>query len=201
MIFPLVIFSVLAYDFNLLEVSWKPAECEDVKCAPDYLFNDFNIKQFSPQSSHGPSPGYCSKMPFMISNQTAFVLMSVWQSSDGKNVKNWEHEWKKHGTCFQPMISPDEYFELALETFQSLDLFQNLVKNSITPHSEKKYSVEKLLKIYDKKFYVHCILRPNGKFYLRDLAFCFDFEMKMIDCPDGRIENEEFIFPVYFPDF
>jgi ribonuclease I len=199
MIFSLLVLSASAYDFNLLEVSWKPSECEDIKCAPDYNFNDFNIKQFSEESKHGPGPGFCSRIPFAISNQTIFMLMSAWQSPDGKHLKTWEHEWKKHGTCFEPMLSPDDYFLLALETFQSLEIFDTLVKNEIFPHSEKKYQVDKLMKAFGKRIMVHCLLKPNGIYFLRDLAFCFDFEMKLTDCPEIRMEFDEFNFPVYWP--
>jgi len=67
-----------------------------------------------PQFTEHKWPQWCNRSD-VLENETVRhfpELYRMWPSCDGDNVKFWEHEWLKHGTCSG--MSQLKYFETAL---------------------------------------------------------------------------------------
>jgi ribonuclease T2 len=69
--------------------------------------------------NRGGYPEYCNKTEFDISllNPIRNDLEKYWPGCYGNNKDLWEHEWRKHGTCFYPRIGLVEYFNKTLQLF------------------------------------------------------------------------------------
>lgn len=73
----------------------------------------------------GGYPEFCNKTIFDVDKLKDLQkdLDHYWPSCYGNNQGLWEHEWKKHGTCFNPKFSFHAYFK------KTLDLYKNKIKD------------------------------------------------------------------------
>lgn len=106
------------------------------------------------------------------------VMTKYWVNTENSNVKNggseslWEHEYNKHGTCFNT-LRPDcfsgtykkhenaiAYFQKTVEVWEKLPTYLFLENAGITPSAEKPYSLSAieaaLEKAHGSKVYVGC---------------------------------------------
>lgn len=69
----------------------------------------------------GGYPEFCNKTIFNLDelHDLRKDLDTLWPSCYSKNEGLWEHEWKKHGTCFYPNISFHSYFKKTLELYKN----------------------------------------------------------------------------------
>jgi ribonuclease I len=71
--------------------------------------------------TRGGYPQFCGHTPFELDklNNMVSEMKRVWPSCYGDDgVGLWEHEWKKHGTCFPGTPSIVEYFNKTLELYK-----------------------------------------------------------------------------------
>ncbi len=69
--------------------------------------------------SKGGYPQFCNNTAFDPNELLPIYknLNRYWGSCYGSNEGLWEHEWKKHGTCFSPAFSLKEYFNKTLHLY------------------------------------------------------------------------------------
>ena len=69
----------------------------------------------------GGYPAFCNRTNFNVSelNDLRKDLDSYWPSCYGKSEGLWEHEWQKHGTCFNTNMTLHLYFEKTLELYKN----------------------------------------------------------------------------------
>ncbi|KAF3986317.1 hypothetical protein FT663_04932 [Candidozyma haemuli var. vulneris] len=88
------------------------------------------------------------------------VMSKYWVNTDDSNVKNggsetlWEHEYNKHGTCFNTLrpecFSGDykkhenaiAYFQKTVEVWETLPTYLFLENAGITPSADKPYALK-----------------------------------------------------------
>ena len=92
--------------------------------------NQWVIHGLWPQLSKTDYPQFCKKVTFdpKLLKPIEEELDKHWYSDRGSNVNFWEHEWKKHGSCFFGDINEFDYFNTTLELFEkvkNLDIIEN----------------------------------------------------------------------------
>ena len=60
-------------------------------------------------------------------------MVNSWPSLTRPNEDFWEHEWEKHGTCSENNFNQFNYFKLALDKKDAVDILQVLNKGGIIP--------------------------------------------------------------------
>nr|BAY00691.1 ribonuclease T2 [Ditiola peziziformis]BAY00692.1 ribonuclease T2 [Ditiola peziziformis] len=89
---------------------------------------------------------------------TLSYMQTYWKNdpNDGSDEELWEHEWATHGTCYSTLepscisgYSTGEeavyFFERVVGLFQTLDTYQFLKSQGITPSSSKTHTQSSLL--------------------------------------------------------
>lgn len=71
--------------------------------------------------SNGTYPSYCQNIDFNphIVSDLIPEMKEYWHSCKDNDLTFWNHEWKKHGTCFN--VSQYEYFNTTLNIFHNLN--------------------------------------------------------------------------------
>ena len=68
--------------------------------------NEYQIHGLWPQFSSDEYPSYCNKDPYIQpSGLLEKEMIKYWSSCN--NTDLWEHEWIKHGTCYEESIKND----------------------------------------------------------------------------------------------
>ena len=82
-------------------------------------------------------------------------MSTYWKDYKGNDESFWEHEWAKHGTCIST-LNPDcytdhqateevvDYFQKAVDLFQSLPSYNWLAAAGITPTTTKTYTTAQI---------------------------------------------------------
>ena len=65
---------VIAYDYQSLEITWRPTDCKFNKCELGYVSDDFNIHGLWPDYFNGSYPHDCKNLPFDITAETKELL-------------------------------------------------------------------------------------------------------------------------------
>ena len=47
-------------------------------------------------------------------------LHTYWHSNSRKDILFWEHEWSKHGTCTNPLLSEIMYFSKTIQLYREI---------------------------------------------------------------------------------
>lgn len=176
-----IVLGVFAYDYNLLEVEWKPTQCLDHTCSAGYLSTDFNIHGYWPSNYDGSYPSFCSTIPFRITSTTQSLLQSCWVSYDGDPTTFWEHEWEKHGTCVVPTVTCDSYFTNTANLYLGLAILKSLNTNGIVPNDSKLYQVSDLAKVFKYTVQIGCTMISTS-YYLNTIGFCYDANNNWFSC-------------------
>ena len=84
--------------------------------------NQWVIHGLWPQSSKTNYPQFCKKVTFdpELLKPIEDELDKYWSSDRGGNDNFWEHEWKKHGSCFFSDINEFGYFNTTLELYEKV---------------------------------------------------------------------------------
>ncbi|XP_059592883.1 extracellular ribonuclease LE [Vitis vinifera] len=105
----------------------------------------------------------------------------------GNGTKFWAHEWNKHGTCSESVLSQHQYFKAALGLKKDVDLLQILEKAGIKPNGES-YCLKKTKKAIKDAVgftpWIQCNVAPSGNRQLYQVYVCVDTSGKnFIQCP------------------
>lgn len=81
--------------------------------------SDYSIHGLWIDYAKGGYPEFCHRTNFNSSELTPINnrLNDIWKSCWGGNEGLWEHEWKKHGTCFEQNYTLIEYFNKTLNLY------------------------------------------------------------------------------------
>lgn len=68
----------------------------------------------------GGYPQFCNKTVFNVNelDDIRQDLDSYWPSCYGNSEGLWEHEWEKHGTCFDKHMTLHHYFKQTLDIYK-----------------------------------------------------------------------------------
>jgi len=99
-----------------------------------YENNRWTIHGLWPQNDKSDYPQFCKKVNFdpTVLDPIKSDLEKYWLSDRGKDDTFWEHEWKKHGSCYFENINELEYFQTTLNLFHKvtdMNIIENYKKN------------------------------------------------------------------------
>lgn len=111
--------------------------------------------------------------PDLLKAMTKYWINSGGSNVVGDSISLWQHEYNKHGTCFNTLqpkcfVGPYNkfqaaiaYYQKVLEVWNELPTYKFLKEAGITPSLEKPYAlsdIEQALKVahQNKKVYVGC---------------------------------------------
>lgn len=152
---------------------------------------------------------YCSdddNVDFSILDSIRDELSLHWPSLKGGDAASfWDYEWRKHGTCARHTLALDgmqNFFRTTLELKKRLFLEDVLSSFDYLPGGlNRPYSAQNLINSLSQHYRARPIIKcsrqgRNRVLYLKNLSFCYDKELKMIDCPMNQKCSGEFILPL-----
>ncbi|KAG9451323.1 hypothetical protein H6P81_011288 [Aristolochia fimbriata] len=201
--FLLTLFAALSsaeedYDFFYLVLQWPGSYCDTKRSCcypksgkPD---EDFGIHGLWPNYNDGSYPSNCETGtpfdPSVIANLTSDMQMNwpslACPSSDG--LQFWEHEWEKHGTCSESILTQYQYFQTALNLKQQANLLLLLQDAGISPDGGF-YSLKAIREAIEGGIGGHvagieCNVDEGGNHQLYQIYLCTDtYGTDFIDCP------------------
>jgi len=209
--------TAVPYDHHTFASFWGGSSCKLLGC-PATETKNINKRFFN---IHGLWPDYWSGYPSLCDNSTYYhpkfidadlqgLLESHWSGliSSTKNFLN--HEWTKHGTCWNDVKNSanniekmHNYFWLVLDYAMNLDIYGVLESNGIEPR-EEDYDLkefERVLDLYWGKgtYILECSNeKKTNKPHLNAVYNCLGLDMEMIQCPGGSSFKACKPGPVYY---
>ncbi|GAB2248367.1 hypothetical protein Droror1_Dr00008249 [Drosera rotundifolia] len=201
------------FDFFYFVQQWPGSYCDTSQgcCNPTSGKppSDFGIHGLWPNYNSGGYPSNCdSSNPFDPSQIQDLLsqLQTEWPSltcpsSDGTSF--WTHEWNKHGTCSESVLTEHAYFAAALNLKSQAKTLVSLTAAGITPNGSFYNLSDVLAAIkqgtgYDA--YVQCNTDDNGNSQLYQIYICVDTTgQNFIECPVAP--NQNCPSSIEFPSF
>ncbi|KAJ3703604.1 hypothetical protein LUZ61_007309 [Rhynchospora tenuis] len=195
--------SAQGYDFFYFVQQWPGSYCNTNNqrcCYPIYGKppSGFGIHGLWPNYNRPPYGAYpqncySNSIPIMSNRQVSGLvpnLQTNWPSwtcprSDSSNF--WQHEWTKHGTCSEAVLSQYDYFRVSLQFKQSTNILQCLITAGILPNG-RYYTLASVTAAIEKcirhTIYVKCNIDKWGHDQLYEVYTCINKSGTMlIDCP------------------
>jgi len=186
-------------DYLLMSVQWAPGFCQTspTHCVKK-MDNHFTIHGMWPQLAHSEGPQFCcyeNNFDMKLLNPILNDLNEYWPSffrSDNRGF--WSHEWLKHGTCAKNVLSLQgelNYFRSTLLKMRGMRILDTLKSQGIVPSSSAVYKSNKiqdaLAKISGTRVMIDCDYEHDQNIpVLTGLNFCFDPNLKPIDCGPSK---------------
>lgn len=185
------------FDFFYLVQQWPGSYCDSKQSCcypttgkPDA---DFGIHGLWPNYRDGSYPSNCdSNNPYDESEISDLIrsMQEEWPTlacPSGNGSKFWAHEWDKHGTCSESVLSQHQYFEAALDLKKDVDLVQILKKAGIRANGESyplndiKDAIKDAVGVTP---WIECNVDSSGNSQLYQVYLCVDTSGKnIIECP------------------
>ena len=107
----------------------------------------WSIHGLWPQTSLNSYPTFCRNVVFDVSKLDPIIskLNEYWYSDEEPNEAFWKHEWEKHGSCMYNDCDEFEYFNKAIE------LYESIIKNDPIINKFLKTKTESMIP-YDRDF-------------------------------------------------
>ncbi|RYR58073.1 hypothetical protein Ahy_A05g023755 [Arachis hypogaea] len=103
-----------------------------------------------------------------------------WPNLNGQslNDKFWEDEWNKHGTCSLNKFQQFQYFSLAIDIKNKLDILRLLENAGIRPNATVTYNYIDIVDAIKAKIgpfepQLHCVM-PHNNVLLLEVRVCLD---------------------------
>ena len=114
----------------------------------------WSIHGLWPQTSLNSYPTFCRNVDFDVSKLEPIIskLNEYWYSDEEPNEAFWKHEWEKHGSCMYNYCDEFEYFNKAIE------LYESIIKNDPIINKFLKTKTESMIP-YNRDF--NLILNEN----------------------------------------
>lgn len=221
------------YNYYKYAVEWPGSTCYARTCN----YDDLGAAQWN---QHGLWPNKwttwhingCSKEAF---NMDAFTgaeeseIKSFWEGMYSSNEGFWQHEWSKHGTCWNPTLGDlskmadnvkapiqnardsykagsaliTHYFHTVYEAHNNINFYKALSDNGITPDSDKTRPLSDYVNAFSKSFGVEnfdiICMEHDGKTLLNEVRLCVDLEYNVMSCPDAGSRKCKNTDEVYYP--
>jgi len=210
------------YSFYVFASEWAGSVCSYYDCLENYLQQIdpqfFNIHGLWPTLHNGASPDNdCLTLPFSandIGEPTNNQLQSKWSGLYADSTSFHEHEWEKHGRCwnqdavgFLSSANPiNEFFSSVVDLAQKLDIYTALYRGGIIPDLVRQYNISEVQTALQATFkieyaVINCEYNGNQQ-YLDSIYLCLDLNYDVVDCPQETITQDDdqrcrdmFIYP------
>ncbi|MCH79467.1 ribonuclease 1-like [Trifolium medium] len=179
--------AIAQYNFFKLVAQWPPAACLTFSCSASRKPQNFTLHGIWPSNTTGNEPRDCFKTNHLPRiHFTGAMVQSLfprinnsWPDLKGKEETFWGTQWDNHGTCSQNNFNVLNYFKLALDTKDRVDVLKAFVNNNIHPHPTNLYRKvnfeNAIIAVTKKKPELRCILRDRPKVvYLLEVGLCLD---------------------------
>lgn len=182
------------YDMYVFCLQWGETMCQSKggKCEERLAvvpLNQASIHGLWPSRQDGSMLADCNDgAEINIEKQTDF-MKTYWPSLTGPNQDFWNHEYNKHGYCYNEEIGDMDYtlyFDKVQSLFEKDDL-GNIVKNAVGDHpgEEVSFSVTELKQKLGDVLGVECIhitcSKVDGKQYLMELRINMDLDFNYME--------------------
>ncbi|XP_010683181.2 extracellular ribonuclease LE [Beta vulgaris subsp. vulgaris] len=201
------------FDFFYFVQEWPGSYCDTKKgcCYPltGKPNANFGIHGLWPNYDDGSYPSNCDPdSPFDLSEveDLRSILQEEWPTlacPSGDGTKFWSHEWEKHGTCSESVLSQHSYFQTNLDLKEKINLLQVLKNAGIEPNGTL-YSLGYIKNAIEEGVgftpAIGCNVDPAGTTQLYRISFCVDnTASNLIECP--RFPRSNCPSRVEFPSF
>ena len=206
------------YDIYVLAVQWGSTLCitkgttcyEKLKQIPTH---SMSLHGLWPSLSTGVTLPDCNsgvQIDIIDNGSETFLKMrQYWPSLTGTNKEFWDHEYNKHGFCYNMKLEEDEenyelYFKKVLDLF--LDLKINTLITDIAGEAEDGEYVlpDEFTELMDKKFgantYSLRCTKIGGYYYLQEIRFRLDLDFNLTtkgksqgSCPNGQYIHVNYV--------
>ncbi|KAI4346348.1 hypothetical protein L6164_007251 [Bauhinia variegata] len=198
------------YDYFKLALVWPNSYClTKVEHCREQLPQYFTLGGLRPEKTNGKEPQYC--LPATgnyLSNDTIekyrAELLRYWpdlSTCDFEESKNmWIEQWRRHGSCSNVTLSPEEYITCALNRREDHNLHRILTNAGIRANGNS-YSPNKILEILatvtGALVDIVCEADRFGNVYLVEIHQCINYNgQKFIDCNNmAKNCDDDPIFP------
>ena len=193
------------YDYYVLATQWAGTICKEQKCSSTGSISTsfFNIHGLWPsQNSNALNPANCPSVSFTSSyftSTTSSTLKSYWSGLYSSTDSFHDHEWTKHGSCWNNDVKKtnpvDDYFNKVVTLAKKYNAYDILSKSNIKPG--KSYSIDSIKNALSSSyksgnFLVVC----SSKNRIQEIRLCLDKNYNPRNCPtsgsQGCSGNVEF---------
>ena len=207
-----------SYDIYVLAVQWGSTLCltkgttcyEKLKQIPKH---SMSIHGLWPSLSTGATLPDCNsgaQIDIIDNGSSTFLKMrQYWPSLTGTNKEFWDHEYNKHGYCFNLRHLIDEdvyefYFQRVLDIFFNLKI-NSLITDLAGDVEDGEYVLpDDFTELMDKKFgantYSLRCTKIGGYYFLQEIRFRLDLNMKLTtkgksqgSCPNGQYIHVNYV--------
>ncbi|KAB1206319.1 Extracellular ribonuclease LE [Morella rubra] len=185
------------YDFFYLVQQWPGSYCDTSQgcCYPTTgkPATNFSIHGLWPNYDNGSYPSNCdSNDPFDLSEisdlqskmQVSWPSLSCPSSDD---TSFWSHEWNKHGTCSESVLTEHAYFQAVLNLKSKANVLQTLKNAGIQPNGGfySLTSIKSAIKGgLGYNSWIECNTDTSGNYQLYQIYLCVDYYgSSFIECP------------------
>ena len=188
------------FDFYVLSTFWNPTICKEKgkECYKKVKEKELNILMIHglwPSYESGRFPQWCNIgedieveefEPGLDKNMTDY-----WIGVYDTNQIFWNHEYNKHGYCFNQRLGYNEneyqhYFQKTVDLYYQYDM-KNLL-NEFYPglfagdrRLNKTYISERLEKKYGKGAYTMTCVKIEDKYFLYEIRLKLDLDFKLVN--------------------
>ncbi|CAH9117010.1 unnamed protein product [Cuscuta europaea] len=201
------------YDFFYFVQQWPGSYCDTKQscCYPTTgkPKSDFGIHGLWPNRNDGSYPSNCNSSNHYDESKISDLMSRMHEewptlscpSNNGSAF--WSHEWVKHGTCSQSVLTQRSYFESALKLKNQIGLLHLLQKAGIQPDG-RTYSLgdieQAALDGFGHEVGIECNTDANGESQLYQVLICVDpSASRVIECPG--LPNGHCSSTIKFPSF
>jgi len=205
------------YSSYVIELQWAGSVCALSMCSEEYtkgaLSNVFNLHGLWP-GDQANAPENCPGKSLNIStlpDELQGKLLEYWSGLNGTQQAFLNHEWTKHGTCWNPflgniekmpqqvrkivrsgrnygassLISPIYFLDLAVSLASELNPWKVLKQAGIEP-SQTLYSRDSILEALSKAYLVTsysliCTQDENGHSLLKGIRLTLDINLQPME--------------------
>lgn len=206
------------YDIYVLAVQWGSTLClskgetcyEKLRQVPRH---SMSIHGLWPSLSSGKSLRDCNiedQIDILDSGSSVFLKMrQYWPSLTGTNKDFWDHEYNKHGYCYNVKYGTDPetyefYFSKVLDLFFGFKI-NSLITDLAGDAEDGDYVLpDEFTELMDQKFgantYSLRCTKIGGYYYLQEIRFRLDLDFKLTtkgksqaSCPTGQYIHVKYV--------
>jgi len=201
-----------AYKYFDFVRQWSPNGCYHAQhhCKQlDPEMNFWTIHGLWPSYNATSYPANCKECHFdsHAFDKVIDQMHKRWPTDySGGDTKFWYHEYCKHGTCCQDVLSTElAYFSAALKLNQKLDMDRALKNAGITPSKTRSYTFSQVQMAMKAAFGVddatYWCRFSDHKQLLFQISICVDKNLRTMNCPKAAHLSCKSNQPIYFLPF
>jgi len=196
------------YDSYAFNSEWPGTVCKQKVCnmMAGIKGSFWNIHGLWPDKDDGNHPFFCTNEPLNFAgfnSQIKTDIAAYWSGLYSSDEEFLNHEWTKHGTCWDPsqgdatkmpetiVTIVDEarsnhnspmspiFIELVMMVGEKYNHYATLEKNDFVPNDDTPYKFEDIKAALDSEYGEHtysvnCVRDEHGRMLLSDITICLD---------------------------